>query len=326
MTDDENAAWLFGGEKGENGEWEAQRRFVSPEFNAIYRQGVVGPRHLKEADFTLFLQAARDAEPQAANQFRIWFLTDRAEGGDYGDVAMDRIGARAHTFDPETAYGIVRVFAEVMDEYYRARPKREMFVDVWQQSESILRAFRTAVPQFHLSTISLEIATSGESLAWMCTAIARDELWRHGLAGDRRDEAARLLNIIDLERFTKILIKRLGDMRREDLLKLPRLGGVLYTIKESPWLTETATAIIAKLAGPRVSDAAFLRFMEALSGVVVSSDRGVYYTISEKAVGGLIGQDEFERRWTRLLNKKLPAELDLKRQHVARMLAEAKNW
>lgn len=326
MADDENAVWLFGGKTGENGEWEAQRRFISPEFNAIYRQGVIGPRHLKEAEFAVFLQAARAEERRAANQFKVWFRTDRSEGGDYGDVAMERISARAHSFDAETAYGIVRVFAAVMDDYYRARPKREMFVDTWQQSESILRTFRTSVPGFQLGDVAVDIATAGPAMAWMCTAIARDELWRHGLAGDRRDDSARLLSLPELESFTTILIRRLDRLKRDRLLELPRLGGVLYAIRESPWLTDAATAIINRLAGPRVSDADFLRFLEAMSGVVVSSDRGVYYTVSSKAVGGLVGEDEFESRWARLLKKKLPAALTLKRDHVARMMAEAKNW
>lgn len=60
MANDENASWLFGGDNGEKGEWEAHRRFISPQYNAIYRQGVVGPRHLRESEFALFLQAARE--------------------------------------------------------------------------------------------------------------------------------------------------------------------------------------------------------------------------------------------------------------------------
>lgn len=327
MAEDENGTWLFGGARGENGEWEAHRRFISPEFNAIYRQGVIGPRHLKEADFSRFLKSARDDDQLAAQQFQLWFRTDRDEGGDYGDVAMERLAARAHSFDPATAYGVVRVFANVMDDYYRTRPKREMFVDTWQQSESILRTFRTSVSDFRLADIASSLAKTGAALAWMCSAIARDELWGHGVSGDqRKDENVRLLTLPELENFTTELISRVEALSANELLNLPRLGAVLYTIKDSPWVPLALDKIIRKLAGPRVSDDKFLQFMQAMAGVVVSSDRGVYYTISQKSIENIMGTEEFIRRWSRLKNKRLPEELAVRRGAIERMMAEAKNW
>lgn len=327
MVEDGNAAWLFGGQKGENGEWEADRRFISPEFNAIYRQGVVGPRHLKEADFSRFLKFARESAKLATQQFEVWFLTDRDEGGDYGDVAMERLAARAHSFDAETAYGVIRVFANAMDDYYRARPKREMFTDAWQQSESILRTFKSSVPGFQLGAIATSLAETGTALAWMCSAIARDELWGHGITGDqRKDENFRLLTSPELQQFTTTLISRIARLTADQLLNLPRLGTVLYTVRESPWTPSEADKIIRRLAGPRVSDARFLRFLQAMAGVIVSSDRGVYHTISQKTVGNILGEEYFSQRWSKLLSKTLPEELALQREAVKRMMAEARNW
>jgi hypothetical protein len=327
MANDENASWLFGGDNGEKGEWEAHRRFISPQYNAIYRQGVVGPRHLRESEFALFLQAAREGSPSASEQFKRWYLTDRLEGGDYGDVAMERIGARAHSLDAETALGIVRVFADVMDEYYRTRPKREMFVDTWQQTERILRTFHTSVPDFKLGDVSLEIAGSGKAIAWMCSAIARDEMWGHGLAGDRRrEESLHLLNPLEVKAFTSTLIERISAMATPELLDLPRFSAVMYMLKDSPWLKDVVDKVIQRLAGPRTSDATFLSFLEAMAGVVISSDRGVYRTISQKAIASIIGDEQFDRRWSRMVKKSLPEELATKRARIIAMMAEAKNW
>lgn len=327
MAENENATWLFGGQKGEHGEWEAHRRFISPEFNAIYRQGVISPRHLKEADFSRFLKLARDGAKLATQQFKVWFLTDREEGGDYGDVAMERLAARAHSFDAETAYGVVRVFSSAMDDYYRTRPKREMFIDTWQQSESILRTFRSSVAGFRLGAIAPSLAETGDALAWMCSVIARDELWGHGIVGDqRKDENFRLLTQPELQQFTTTLISRMEGLTVEQILSLPRLGAVLYTVRESPWTLSEADKIIKRLAGPRVSDAQFLRFLQAMAGVVVSSNRGVYHTVSQKAVCNIVGEEYFNRRWSRLITKTLPEELALQREKIKRMMAEAKNW
>lgn len=327
MAEDKNAAWLFDGGKGGNGEWEAHRRFISPEFNAIYRQGVVGPRHLKEADFSRFLKFAREGKPLATQQFEVWFLTDRDEGGDYGDVAMERLAARGHSFDSHTAYGIVRVFADTMDEYYRVRPKREMFIDAWQQSETILHTFQSSVSGFQLGEISLSLATTGNALAWMCSTIARDEFWSHGIAGDRkRDEGARLLTLQELEEFTRVLMSRVEKLSAEEILRLPRLRAVLYTAKESPWNAATLQSIIRKIAGPRVNDARFLQFLEAMSGTVISSNRGVYYTISKKSLENIIGEEDFNRKWSRLLKKRLPENLAIKRDSIKRMMTEDRNW
>lgn len=327
MADDENAKWLFGGDSGEKGEWEAHRRFISPGFNAIYRQGVVGSRHLKEADFAQFLQAARDGCQTASRQFKLWYQTERDEGGDYGDVAMERIGARAHSFDAETAHGIVRVFADVMDDYYRARPKREMFIDTWLQSESIIRTFRTSVKNFQLDDVAAEIAASGKAISWMCSSIARDELWGHGFAGDRpKETSALLLKRSEVETFVSMLIERVAALSTADILRLPRLGSVMYTLKESPWLTKAATQVIRRLTGPRATDATFLAFLEAMSGVVISSNRGAYYKISHSSIGGIMGDAELDDRWAKIMKKRLSEELTAKRANIIKMMEEAKNW
>lgn len=327
MANDENAEWLFGGESGDEGQWEAHRRFISSTYNPIYRQGVVGPHHLNEADFAAFLKMSGSDAVGAASQFLDWVRLDRPQGGDYGDIAMERLSARAPGFDAETALGVVSVFAHVMDEYYRLRPKREMFADVWEASEGIVRTLRTKVPAFDFSQIASDLSQEGPAVAWLTAVIGRSELWDHGLAGDRqRDPGVWLMSEVTLKEYITVLAKRLSRLKAVELLALPRLGRVLFTLHDSPWAKDEADAILRKLAGPQVSDASYLAFLEAMAGLVVSSDRGAYFTISVQSLDTLLGEGAFDRRWTRLLKKKLPADLTAKRAAVARMIAEANHW
>jgi hypothetical protein len=327
MAKDENEKWLFGRSGGDQGEWEAHRRFISPSFNAIYRQGVVGPRHLKEAEFALFLQAARDGSQVAAQKFETWFHTDRDEGGDYGDVAMERIGARAHSLDVETALGIIRVFSDVMDEYSRVRPRREMLVDSWQQSKAIIRTFNSLIPNFRLGQILREIVSSGRALSWMFSAIAREELWSHGVAGDRPKEySSRLLTSEELDFSTRALTRRINNLSTADILSLPRLPVVMYCISETPWLEDEFIRLVRRLSGPRASDKTFLTFLESMASVIISSDRGAYNAIRSSNISELIGPEEFDRRWSAILRKSLPGPLSAQRDRIISMMNESKNW
>lgn len=327
MTTDDNTKWLFGGENGDNGQWEAHRRFISESYNPIYRQGVVSAHHLSEAAFAEFLRGSRTDPATASATFVSWVQTNRPQGGDYGDVAMERIAARAPSFDAETSLGIVTVFASVMDDYYRLRPKREMFVDIWEKSEGILRTFRTSVPDFEFGRIASRLAREGEALAWLTAAIGRSELWDHGLVGDRpKEDAVHLLRQPELREYFDELVRRLHQLSASELLTLPRLGRVLFAVHDSPWHADESRMILRRLAGPRVTDARFLAFMEAMSGVVISSDRGVYHTLSVKSLHALLGEAEFDRRWGRIVSKALAPDLEARKAVIMTMISEAKDW
>jgi len=323
----EDTDWLFGGERSEGGEWEAQRRFISDKFNPIYRQGVIGPYHLPEGKFSEFLAVAKAAPQAGADQIRTWIKTARPHGGDFGDLAMERIAARAPSLDADTAFGLVRVFAEVMDDYYRIRPKREMFFDIWEQSEGILRTFSASVLDYQLDQISDGIAKDGSALSWMISSIGRTELWAHGLTGDQRKDPDRhQLSENALRSFLSALFRRLSALPTEEIFGLPSVGRALFCLKESPWHKELAAQVFRRLAGSRTSDETFIAFLEAMAGPVISSARGVYYTISIPALRTLLGEEMFERRWARLQAKALAPDLASRLANIRRMMAEAKNW
>lgn len=324
---DENSEWLFGGKDGEAGHWEAHRRFISEEFNPIYRQGVIGPHHLREAAFSSFLSTTRSDPHSAAEQLKVWIHTDRPKGGDFGDVAIERIAARASEFEVETALGITTVFAEIMDDYYRWRPKDEMFYDVWQQTEGILGTFNLSLPGFSLESIAGRIAREGKAVSWMACTIGRNELWSQGLAGDRKRESIHYqLSEVELRSFLSEIFRRILKMSTDEILNLPRLAGVLFTIKQSPWHSEIASSVMKRLAGPRTSDARFITFLEAMAGTVISSNRGAYRTLSLDSLHTLIGQPAFDRRWSRLENSELTPDLMTRLTKVKTMIAEARNW
>ena len=321
----ENTEWLFGGDD-EHTAWEAHRRFISEVFNPIYRQGVIGQHHLPEADFALFLSTAQSDPILAAQQLRTWIGRPRPQGGDFGDLAMDRISARAFGFDAETALGITEVFAEIMDDYYRVRPKFQMFIDVWQQSESIIRSFRASVSDFHLDPLAEQIAQA-RALAWVICTIAQRELRFHGLAGGVESSPEnQLLSKEVLRKFLTTLIDRVHKLTIDELLELPHIIRILFTLKDSPWNGRKVSTILGKFVGPGAPDAIFLRFLQAASGIVVSSSHGAFRTLSIPSLQLLFGEAAFDRRWSDINNKLLSPELAAQLDQVNALVDEAKNW
>jgi hypothetical protein len=322
----EDTEWLFGGENGDAGEWEADRRFISEEFNAIYRQGVIGPHHLREADFAAFLVSARERPSEAAEQILAWKSRSRPQGGDFGELAMERLSARAASFDAETACGLVRVFADVMDDYDRQRPSRDVLFGAWEQTESILRSMKASVPGFDLGTISEGLAQNGKALSWMISAIGRSELWAQGLVeNQRREDRQPQLSEVVLRSFLSVLFHRVSKLKIEEVLALPNLGRLLFTLKDSPWHKAIARRQFTRLAGPRTGDDVFISFLEGMAGGVISSNRGSYYTISTSSIHSLIGADVFERRWSRLKVADLGPELSSRLRRVEKMMADSRN-
>lgn len=318
--------WLFGGEDDRNA-WEAQRRFISPLFNGIYRQSVIGASHLQESDFAEFLAEARTNVAGATARLNAWVEKVRDQGGDFGDLVIDRLVARAGELDAETALGVVAVFAAYMDTYYQLRPKVELFVDTWEKTEVILRVFARSVEEFELQLIAREIATHAKSLSWMTNSIGRMDLWSHGLAGNRqREYGERLLPEPDLEAFLSILLDRIARLDRDAILGLPNLLAVCLTYIESPWHKARIKTIIRRFTGPKAGDEMFIRFLEATSGIIISSNRGVVHRISMTTLYELIGENAFERRWAALNNKVLSSELQARLINIKRMMDESKNW
>ncbi|WP_309628437.1 hypothetical protein [Brevundimonas sp.] len=327
MANEGDDGWLFGGESNGKNEWEAHRRFISDSYNPIYRQGVLGPQHLSESTFTRFLEKSRVDLSGAAQMFMAWVRTDRPLGGDYADVVMERLTARAPSMDAETARGVVAVFADVMDEYYLLRPKREMFVDVWDTAEAIIHTFHKSIDGFEIGETLERLAGDGQAISWLTGGIGRSELWGHGLAGDQpTDEPSRILTAVQLRTFMDRVVGRILKLTRSEIIGLPRLGGMLFALRDSPWHAVETRKILNRVAGPRTQDRDYLSFMEAMTGVVVSSDRGAYLTLSVKALRDLLGEEEFNGRWERLKKKNLPDDLDEVRAKVISMIAARKNW
>lgn len=324
MAKDADAEFLFGRDNNPNGRWEAQRRFVSPEFNPIYRQGFVGPHRLPEAEFSRFLQLARSSEVEAAELLVAWSNRPRQQGGDFGDVAIDRIGARASQMDAQTATGITAVFAEVMDDYFRRRPPRSLFADLWQQTESILKTFRAEVEGFTLGGRSNALAAEGAAISWMICTLGAAELANHGLLSERSGGKPSMTHA-QLEAFLRRLAARVDKLAPDSFLDLPLLARVLFILQNSPWTAKTVARTISRYTGPRASDERFLRFMVASAGLVISSNRGAYHTISFERLGRLVGAERLERRWQELKIKPLSGELASLREQVLSWIANSRD-
>lgn len=318
--------WLFGGEDNRS-TWEAERRFISPLFNSIYRQGVIGNSHLPEASFAEFLADARVDVQSAVRRLNGWVETSRDQGGDFGDLAIDRLVARAGELDAETALGVVAVFAEYMDTYYRIRPKADLLVDTWQKTETILQTFARSVEDFNFQSISAKVAEDSAALSWMISSVGRTDLWSHGLAGNRqRGLTERLLSEPELKQFLTILFARLSTLERKAVLKLPNLLLVLLTFLESPWHKAEVKKIIRRFTGPRSSDEHFIHFIEATSGKIVSSNHGSVNRISPKTLDALVGPGVFQKRWSLLNSKTLPPALGARVAQIEQMIDESESW
>lgn len=259
---DENLAFLFGNEGRDRPKWDAQKRFISDDFRPVYTQGVTAKGHLPEAIFARFLEALRTDLRTAMETFGNWMITERPQGGHFADVAMDRLDARSSEWDTETAEGILEIFCEVMDDFYLRNPKSRMYFDVWDQSENILNGVRKASPGHDWTRLIQRSARDRNAVSWMIQIIGRRELWARGISGDRPSHDDNyFMDENDLRLFIRKLFARLKLMKNQQIIALPRLLGVLYTLKEAPWEVRTFPRFLDRLYGPQVRDPEFLRFL-----------------------------------------------------------------
>lgn len=321
---DENVAFLFGNEGRDRPQWAAQKRFISDDFRPVYTQGVTAKGHLPETLFARFLEALRSDPRVAIETFQNWMITARPQGGHFADVAMDRMDARSSEWDSKTAEGIIELFSEVMDDFYLTNPKSQMFFDVWDQSETILNGLREASPAHDWARTMQKAARHGNALSWMMQVIGRREIWARGLAGDRkRHDESYLLEEEDLRRFIRKLFARLKLMKNQQIVGLPRLLGVLYALKEAPWETRTFPVFLNRLYGPQVRDQEFLKFLIAIGGTVVSSDKGAYTTLSSETLSMLLDEDYVRQRLAEIRKRRAGKELAALRTEVDAMIERA---
>lgn len=321
---DENLAFLFGNEGRNRPQWDAQKRFISDDFRPVYTQGVTAKGHLPEATFAKFLEALRNDLQTAMATFRHWMLTERPQGGHFADVAMDRLDARSSEWDNETAEGILDIFCETMDDFYLQNPKTRMFFDVWDQSENILKGIRKAYPAHDWSRLLHRSARDRNAVSWMIQIIGRRELWARGISGDRRShEENYFMDEDDLRRFIRKLFARLKLMKNQQIIVLPRLIGVLYTLKESPWETRSFPQFLDRLYGPQVRDSDFLKFLISVGGITVSSAHGAYTTLSSDTLSVLLDADYVHQRLASIRKRRANKELSALRAEVDAMIERA---
>lgn len=321
---DENTAFLFGNEGRNRPQWDAQKRFISDDFRPVYTQGVTAKGHLPEAIFARFLETVRTDPNKAIETFREWMATERPQGGCFADVAMDRMDARSSEWDAETGEGILRLFSEVMDEFYRVSPKSEMFFDVWGQSESIIDSLSKASDENRWRNTIHQSARDGEALSWMIQMVGRRELWARGLSGERRQTDRKfLMSEDDLRRYIRKLFSRLKLMKNSQIITMPRLLGVLYTLKDTPWENRTFPRFLDRLYGPQVRDIEFLKFLIAVGGTVVSSNRGAYTTLSKETFGTLLDESYVQERLGLIRKRRAGKELGSLRSEVDAMIERA---
>ena len=324
---DDNIAFLFGNEGRDRPQWDAQKRFISDDFRPVYKQGVTARGHLPETIFARFLEALRGDPEAALDTFRNWMMTERPQGGHFADVAMDRIDARSSEWDQQTGEGIIRLFCEVMDDFYRTSPKSETFFDVWEQSESILNGLRVRSQDAHWGRSILKLARDGNALSWMMQMIGRRELWARGLAGERRRHDENFLMSEDeLQRFIRKLFARLRLMKNQEIIALPRLLGILYTLKETPWETRAFPKFLDRMYGSQVSDRDFLKFLIAIGGTVVSSAHGAFTTLSRETLNVLLDEGYVQRRLAVIRKRRVGRELGRLRSEVDAMIDRASTY
>lgn len=324
---DESIAFLFGNEGRDRPQWDAQKRFISDDFRPVYTQGVTAKGHLPEAVFARFLEAARTDQITALETFRIWMATERPQGGCFADVAMDRMDARSPEWDLETGAGIFGLFSEIMDEFYRISSKSEMFFDAWSQSESVINNLRRAPKDKPWLDTIQKSARDGDAVSWMIQIVGRRELWARGISGDRRrDNDDFLMSEDELKRFIRKLFARLKLMKNTQIISLPRLPGVLYTLKETPWESRTFPLFLNRLYGPQVHDPEFLKFLIAVGGTVVSSNKGAYQTLSQETLRILLDEDYVHQRLANIRKRRVGKELSLLRSEVESMIERASHY
>lgn len=268
------------------------RRLGSPQHYRLYFAFAEPSGALKDEEVQVFLSLLDNDPEQARERFAQFASTARPQGGVMAEVLIDRLIAWIDRIQPAVVPRIFGAFAFALDNVAR-QTRRADFGEhrAWNLAARAVTLFMRMHGVDRAACLR-ELFSEGRSLGWL-TSILRDEIFAHGLYGDRVEpEDQRLLT---QQEFTWTLDTMLHRYRSEDpevLLNVPNLLSLLYG-----WLQGGGEDQVREWVAARIeTDEGLLALLSRLRGYANASDIGEYFPLRRRDLDHFMDFDNAEIR------------------------------
>lgn len=270
----------------------AEKRLASPDHYRIYFSFAAPSHTIGQAELTRFWEAL-DANLGLANETFLQ-LYDRVVLGSFSkaDVLLERLDvAEAEGLSPLRCRNLLLLFADVLDDAYRARAFDRFWVDtIWDRAQRLLPRLLAAVGDDRAGIVA-EMFASGRAIEWL-TQLLRRETFAHGRYGDRpKIEKERILTDAELDTAIEKMLARYHQLTFEQVLGLVDPLNLLFAWNQAGD-EDGPRDLVAQNIG---SDESFIALVESMRGEVNSSI-GRYNVLKKESISPFLDYDQTRTR------------------------------
>jgi predicted KAP-like P-loop ATPase len=270
----------------------AERRLGSPQHYRLYFAFAEPIGALKDDDARGFVLLAEAAPDQARARFAELANTARPQGGVMAEVLIDRLTTWADRIQPAIIPAIFAAFAFALDDVAR-RTRRGDFGEYRGWGLGKRAVVRLLKKQGIDRAACLQaLFSEGRSLGWL-TSMLRDEIFAHGLYGDRAvPEEERLLTPEEFRAALGTMLERYRSTDPQVLLSAPNLLSLLYGWQQGGGQDDVREWVAARIS----TDAGLLGILPRLRGHANASDIGEYFPLRKADLDHFLDSEDALRR------------------------------
>ena len=268
----------------------ASKRFGSPQHYRYYFAFAQPTGALSDQQVQAFIDSASASPDDAILVLLNLAREERPQGGTLAELLIDRLNVWVDRIPDEAIPGIIKTLGQSMDtdELAVAGDFDERFT--WRAATQLLRSLRRRA-SIGVQKATIELFKYGRAVGWL-TSIIREEIFAHGLHGDRpKPEIDWLLHKDEFSDILDVMLNRYRDIPPEELMRVPELLGLLYTWREGGRDKEVREWVDAQTA----TDAGLLTLLSRVrSWMEVNGVR--YHPLNQRDLQNFLDVDHAVRR------------------------------
>lgn len=210
----------------------AAKRLGSPQHYRYYFAFAQPAGALADQQVQAFVDSARASPDDAIQMLLKLGRVARPQGGNLAEVLIDRLNGWVDRIPADAIPGIINTLAQSMDadELAAEGDFAERFT--WRAATQLLKILlRRTTSEVRKASLH-DLFADGRAVGWL-TGIIREEIFAHGLHGDRpKPESDWLLSADEFSDALNVMLNRYQNMPPGELMRVPELLNLLYAWRE----------------------------------------------------------------------------------------------
>ncbi|MDH5762369.1 MAG: KAP family NTPase [Nitrospinota bacterium] len=256
---------------------EKDRRLGSPHHSRYYFAFAQPAGGLEDTELYSFIASAKKGE-SLEDLSRALIQQARPQGGTKFEVLIDRLKNLDEKDLPNDAIpSILKALANCMDEV--DQEGKHLWGSMWRSSagKPLFKKLFVRLTGKTRKDIMIEIFTTGKATGWLMCEIIRDQIFAHGIYGDRpqpREEWS--FSEEELDKAIQILLRRFKSTDREKIIDTPEVVSLMYGWHQSG----DEKGVLEWVQEQQETDEGFLKLLNACRGRTYSDK--TYYPLNKR--------------------------------------------